>query len=207
MDSVFQKNNKMKKNVYLDCGGHYGEGLLEFIEKYKMDSNWIIETFEPNPACDYINRVSNLKLNITAHQKAIWTYDGLIQFSQENIDKSNSKSPNDGKSKLDGWGSVIYELNSTHLRYSEAPITVECVDFSKILNKYNKKNFNVIVKFDIEGAEYKILRHLINNNTIENISEIYIEWHHVDLVSENINTTNQLIKELTKRGVKVYKWK
>lgn len=197
----------MKKNVYLDCGGHYGEGLQEFIVKYKMDKNWIIETFEPNPACDYINRLSSMKLNITAHQKAVWIYDGTIQFSQENVDKSNSKSPNDGKSKLDGWGSVISELGSTHLRYSESPIDVECVDFDKVLSKYDKQKYNVIVKFDIEGAEYQILRHIFKNGSVNNIAEIYIEWHHVDLANENVNTTNELISQLRKRGIKVYNWK
>jgi FkbM family methyltransferase len=201
----------MKKNVFLDCGGHYGEGLMEFVEKFKMDSNWIIESFEPNPACDYNNRVSKKvkshKLNITVHKKAVWIYDGVIAFSQENIQRSNSKSPNDGTSTIDGWGSVITELNSTHLNYCEPPILVDCVDFNSILKKYDKNTHNVIVKLDIEGAEYTLLRHLISNKTASNISQLYVEWHHVDLETENIETTQGLVKHLQGLGIKVYNWK
>ena len=197
----------MKKNVYLDCGGHHGEGLLEFVDKYKMDKSWIIETFEPNPACNYSGRVSHLDLNIIIHEKAVWVYDGVIMFSQENHEKSKSKSPTDGKSNIDGWGSVISELGSTHLLHCEPPIEVECMDLSKVLEKYDKETHNVIVKLDIEGAEYKVLRHLLSNGTIKNISELYVEWHHVDLDYEDINTTNKLISEIKANNVIVYNWK
>lgn len=197
----------MKKNVYLDCGGHHGEGLSEFIEKYKIDKTWVIEGFEPNPACNYKQRLSHLDLNIIIHEKAVWVHDGTILFSQENHEKSKSKSPTDGKSKIDGWGSVISELNSTHLLHCEPPIEVECVDFDKILSKYNKENYNVIVKLDIEGAEYNVLRHIISNGSIKNINELYVEWHHVDLKDEDIKTTNQLINLIKNNGVIVYNWK
>ena len=41
-------------NVYLDCGGHFGEGLRTFIQKYNMDSSWEIHTREPNPAALFV---------------------------------------------------------------------------------------------------------------------------------------------------------
>lgn len=197
----------MKRNVYLDCGGHHGEGLMEFIEKYGIDKSWVIETFEPNPACNYKERVKNLDLNITIHEKAVWVYDGIILFSQENHEKSNSKSPTDGNSKIDGWGSVISEIGSRHLLHCEPPIEVECVNFNEVLSKYNYEEHNVIVKLDIEGAEYNVLRHIILNGSIKNINELYVEWHHVDLENENINTTNKLIETMKSYGVIVHNWK
>jgi FkbM family methyltransferase len=198
----------MKTNVYLDCGGHYGEGLREFIQSHKINDDWIVETFEPNPECQYIERISDIKLkNIIVHDEAVWIFDGEIMFSQENHSKSNSKSPNDGKSNIDGWGSVITELYSTHLKYAEEPIMVKCVDFHKILSKYPKDKFNVIVKLDIEGAEYSVLRHIISEGSAVNISELYVEWHHVDLTDENMSTTNNLINTLSMIGINVKNWK
>jgi len=197
----------MKKNVYLDCGGHHGEGLREFIGKYKMDENWIIETFEPNPECNLKNRISDISLNIIVHDSAVWVYDGYIEFSQENHEKSNSKSPTDGKSSIDGWGSVITELNSTHLKYAEEPINVPCIDFNGILNKYPKNDYNVIVKMDIEGAEYSVLRHILMGESFKNINEMYVEWHFVDFDYENQQTTNGIINQLKHNNIKVYNWK
>ena len=198
----------MKINVYLDCGGHYGEGLREFIQTHNITDDWIVETFEPNPECRFVDRISDVKLkNLTTHNKAVWISDGEIKFSQENHIKSNSKSPNDGRSNIDGWGSVITELCSTHLKYSEEPIVVQCVDFHRILLKYPKDKFNVIVKLDIEGAEYRVLKHVISCGSAVNMSELYVEWHHVDLVDENISTTNNLINTLSMIGVNVKNWK
>jgi FkbM family methyltransferase len=195
----------MRKNVYLDCGGHYGEGLREFIKNYNIDNDWIVETFEPNPECQYEDRISDIKLkNLIIHNEAVWIFDGEIDFSQEDHFKSKSCSPNDGKSNIDGWGSVITELGSTHLRYTNPPIKVPCIDFSRILLKYPKEDYNVIVKMDIEGAEFQVLRHIIEQGTIKNISSIYIEWHDVDLKNEN---KNKLMELLIVEDLKITNWK
>jgi len=187
----------MKTNVFLDCGGHYGEGLREFIEMYKINNEWIVETFEPNPECRYNEKISDVKLsNLILHNKAVWIFDGNINFSVENLEIWH-----------DNDESVITELNSTHLTRTKKPILVECVDFHKILLKYPKDEFNVIVKLDIEGAEYRVLRHVIASGSAINITKLFVEWHHVDLTNENQDTTNNLINTLTMIGVNVNNWK
>ena len=44
-----------------------------------------------------------------------------------------------------------------------------------------KENFqisdNILLKLDVEGAEYEIIDKLIEDNTISLIKNIHIEWH------------------------------
>ena len=57
------------------------------------------------------------------------------------------------------------------------PIEVECVDLDKwIKGNFNKTDF-IVLKLDIEGAEYKVLPHMIKNGSIDYINHIFIEWH------------------------------
>lgn len=198
----------MKTNIYLDCGGHYGEGLREFIQKYNINDDWVIEAFEPNPECNFSHKVSDIKLkNLIVHEKAVWIFNGEIMFSQENHRLSKSRSPSDGMSNIDGWGSVITELYSSHLKYTEDPIMVKCVDFHDILVKYPKNKFNVVVKLDIEGAEYRVLRHIISTGSVVNITDLFIEWHYIDLADEDMYTTSTLSGTLQLLGINVNNWK
>ena len=59
---------------------------------------------------------------------------------------------------------------------------------------------------DIEGAEYQVLNHLIETNTISFIKEIYIECHD-RLVSNIVNTQNYLIEELNKKNIVIHYWR
>ena len=55
-------------------------------------------------------------------------------------------------------------------------IEIECLTLSQVIaaaDNYDK----IVVKLDVEGAEYEILEDLIRTGAISKISKIYIEWH------------------------------
>ena len=187
----------MKKKVYLDCGTHYGEGLREFIQNHNINDDWIVKTFEPNPDCKVKEKLIDIKLkDFEIIEKAVWIFDGTIQFSIENIETWG-----------EDHGSVITELNSSHLKRAKPPIIVECIDFHKILSQYPKSEYDVLVKMDIEGAEYQVLRHVISMGSAVNINQIFVEWHYVDFDYENESTTNNLVNTLKMIGIDVKNWK
>ena len=45
------------KNIFLDCGTHLCEGLIDFYNKGIIDDTFEIHTFEPNPACNIEERI------------------------------------------------------------------------------------------------------------------------------------------------------
>jgi FkbM family methyltransferase len=192
------------KNIFLDCGTHLCEGLIDFYNKGIIDDTFEIHTFEPNPACNIEERIKQIPLNITPYNKAVWIEDGYIFFNQENHQKSKTGSPTDGYSDVDGWGSSVDGIGFNHPGY-DTQVKVSSINFSKFL-EFLPENSNIICKMDIEGSEFKVLRHLIEQGTIAKIKEIYIEFHERFMPLESKHTEDELMQQISSFGVKVNTW-
>ena len=59
---------------------------------------------------------------------------------------------------------------------------------------------------DIEGSEYKVLRHMIQEGTLTKIKEIYLEFHERFMPEESKDTEKKLIEQIENLGVKVHQW-
>lgn len=194
------------KNIFLDCGTHLCEGLIQFYNNGIINDSFEIHTFEANPSCNIKERISQIPLDIKYYEVAVWTKDGEVEFSQENHSKSQSSSPTDGYSDVDGWGSSVSSLNSTWKnKFREENIKVKSINFSNFLNQFSKED-NIICKMDIEGSEFPVLRKMLKDNTVDRMDTLYIEWHDHLLPDENIDSKNELLSELTKRNIKVINW-
>lgn len=186
------------KKVFLDCGFHLGEGLAEFTNILGIDSSWEVHSFEPNPACN-LERSFSFKLIL--HQAAVWIHNNGVLFNQEHNNASNS--PKKGStSHLDGWGSCVSDINSSHTYASQ--IHVPTVDFADWILQF--KGCEVYCKMDIEGAEFAVLRRMLELGSISIIKEIWVEWHDVDLVNENEYTRNELSSTIA-NFCKINYWK
>jgi FkbM family methyltransferase len=212
-------------NVYLDCGTSFCQGLKAHIQKYNIDRNWIIHSFEANPAT--YNHAKNIinkhlpELNITLHNKAVWvnnskrkltvehnTRVGIAELLEKiNIDPSCLDLEED-KSLWIGGASNIMEDNFRAPSFvgdiEHQAEEVGCIDFSEfILSNFSKAD-NIYIKFDIEGAEYSVLNKLIKTGTIDMIKEITIEWHNHLL---NSPYDQQYIEqELHSRNIPISPW-
>lgn len=78
------------------------------------------------------------------------------------------------------WGSVSYRRNGIGSRV-EAGLEsyVPAVDFAAWLETLAPLTYDegLVVKLDIEGGEYALLPHLIEQGADERITELLIEWH------------------------------
>lgn len=154
----------------IDCGGWRGTSVALLRKRFKHH----IYTFEPNP------RFKN-KYNFENHtliRKAVWIYDGEIDFYLNTIDGTGS--------------SIIDKPNTTR------KIKVPCIDFSKWVLELND---DIILKMDIEGAEYKVLSKMIDDGSINRVKELLVELHHDKY--PNIATEEE-IKKISK--LKIQKW-
>ena len=194
----------MEHKIFLDCGTHLFEGLIDFYNKGIIDDSFEIHTFEPNPACNVNERSKKIPLKINIHNKAVWIEDGFVKFNQENHKKSGTGSPNDGQSDIDGWGSSVDGIGFEHPGYDK-PIIVESVDFSKFVGNFPKGS-KIICKMDIEGSEFKVLRKMIQDSTILKIDTIFVEFHERLMLEETVESKNQLVEQIENLGVKVNTW-
>jgi FkbM family methyltransferase len=205
------------KKYFLDCGTNLGQGLLQFIDRNIIDKSFEVHLFEPNPyAIDFtkkrLSEEKYKKYNFIFHTEALWieecqktltveSFDGeyVCQHTGEHLGCDLNAG---GATNImeDEWVKPHY-IEDRHLNKS---IQVSCIDFSKFLRETIKENSYVICKMDIEGAEYDVLGKLIDDDTIDLIDEIYIEWHN-HLLKSNYDT-NSFILEMRRRNIKVESW-
>jgi FkbM family methyltransferase len=205
------------KKYFLDCGTNLGQGLLQFIDRNIIDESFEVHLFEPNPhAIDFVkNRLSDekyKKYNIIFHTEALWI---------EDCEKTLTVESFDGEYICQHTGEHLgYDLNAggaTNIMEDEwmkphyikdkdlnKDLKVNCIDFSEFLSNNIEDGSYVICKMDIEGAEYDVLGKMIDDDTINKIDEIYIEWHN-HLLKSNYDT-NAFIQEMKKRNIKVESW-
>lgn len=136
----FIERNVGPSTVFLDCGAAIGAMAL-----FSASLGARVEAFEPNPMA-FETLVRNMSCNpeftqrLNAHRKALSTYEGRISFTSESdptVLSSIVIPPN-----LDEQGSK----------------PVEVVKFSGVIkDMMTNPDLNLVVKMDIEGAEYQIL--------------------------------------------------
>ena len=188
------------RRVFIDCGYHLGEGLAEFASMLSIDDSWDVYAFEANPYCEIEKKISQHPFKVEAYNKAVWIKDGKALFNCESQKASESPTTH-STNELDGWGSCLADINSTHSYVTKEE--VETIDFSRFLEQFRGRE--VLVKMDIEGAEFSVLRKCIEDGSGDVISTMWVEWHDVDLAEESAETVQQ-IKDNLKQTL-VHDWR
>ena len=154
------------RKIFIDCGGWIGGSVSIFRESELYDLSFEIYGFEPVPELAKAYRKLD---NVILYESAAWIYNGKINlYIGERSDGS----------------SLIKEKHDVD---SEHPIKVECIDFSQwILENFDKDDY-IILKMDIEGAEFKVINKMIDDSSIEYINRIYVEWHPREAIPKEIH--------------------
>lgn len=162
-------------NVFIDCGTHFGQGLRNFIEKLNIDENWSVHTFEANPITYkiYLDNYHKENTYVKHYNVALSNFNGLTTINVET-------PPNEGET---GQGSSIIDLKYWNpqdgkLRQNfKSSYSINCLNLSEFIKNNFKESDKIIIKMDIEGAEYDVLEEMIKDNTIKWIDSIFIEFH------------------------------
>ena len=204
------------KSYLLDCGSNIGQATKYFIENSIIDKDTEIHLFEPNEIALDLSK-DKLKdydeYNITYHQVAVWIKncnreltveyspgDYQCQLNPDDIIPGKNKAGGATNIMEKGWKKPSYILDE----YITPGGKVKCIDFSKFIKKNIDPDSKVICKMDIEGAEYEVLGKLIDDNTIDVIDRLYIEWHNHLLVEDF--DTSMFLGELKSRNIEIEEW-
>jgi len=144
------------KKVFIDCGFYKGKRTVLFKQSSMYSSDFVLYAFDPITKPYKVKRVDP---DIIFHQKACWTYDGEIDFFASSRYKSKPSSI-----------FVNPKGKSTLMR---SP----CIDFSKwILDNFQKNDY-IVLKMDIEGAEYEVLPKMLKDGSMEYVNLAFVEFH------------------------------
>lgn len=193
-----------EKVLFVDLGANLGQGYSWF-KNYFNTSNISFELFEPNPNC--VKKLEQLDDIVTGravlHAVGAGNEEGSFEFY--GLDSSEGGEYSQG-------GSIIKEHNSGWYTSSkDKAIKVKVIDFSSYLENKSEMFDKIIVKMDIEGAEVSLLEALLEKNTINLISVLYVEFHSQYQSMEHSSSTrkreNDIINRINKdTNVKIRIW-
>ena len=168
------------KKIFIDGGARIGESIEVLLETREVIPASDVYFFECN--LNHIQTLqdiasNNKKYNFIVKDEAIWIADVYKDFFIS----------------VDRWGDLGCTLlpEKTEKLDRENPLKVKCIDFAKFLNSFSDDNY-IVVKLDIEGAEYDVLNHLIETNTITKINELYVEFHDIFFNRNSKDIKNRL---------------
>jgi len=145
------------KKVFIDGGAHEGESVDLFFKSYPDAQEYEIHSFEPNPDMHELLE----KKRTILHKVGLWGGNEQKEFFKGKFSEGSTFL------KMKVSGKVDYNN----------PIMVECVCLSEwIRGNFNRDDY-IVLKLDIEGAEYSVLDDMINTGTIHWINELLGELH------------------------------
>ena len=132
------------KYIFLDCGAHIGESIKHFLKSHiKNKDKYEIHSFEAHPKnFERLKNVYGKNKKIKLYNCAIWNEDNdkLPFYQKKNFNYNGSSS--------------LLKYKTTGGLDKDNPLYIKSIDFSKfIINNMNKDDY-IILKMDIEGAEY-----------------------------------------------------
>ena len=170
------------KKYFIDGGGHDGCSVRKFVKEHV---DFEIYSFE----CNSRFFPNYRKLPTTLIKKAIWIDNDIHNFNLQ-------------RGGVSGASSLFMKTNLRHFKIAQ----VRCIDFSKwILDKFNKDDY-IILKLDIEGAEYDVLEKMIKDGSLEYINKLLIEWHNHKLINRDDERHNNLIEKITEMNIPIEDW-
>jgi FkbM family methyltransferase len=156
-----------KRSVVFDVGGYEGSWASEIYQKF--ESNIFI--FEPVP--DFAN---DIKTRFYSNKK--------VQVLTYGLSDKNEKL----SISLGGDNSSFY-INS-----KSKTVSAEIREFShELLSSLGVKKID-LMKINIEGGEYDLLEHMINNGTIKHVKNLQIQFHNFvpNAIERRTKIRNQL---------------
>jgi FkbM family methyltransferase len=167
------------RKIFLDCGLY--DGIA--IKQYVYDGSWEVRSFEPNKVkAAVIASLPGLELI----PKAVWIEDGTVDFIQDKYREDAARIPHPGEVP------------------EKRPKKVEAIDFSKFVSGLPRTAY-IVCSMDIEGAEFAVLRKMIDDKTIGYFDILDVEFHHRHMTDPAAYEAiaRSLLKEIESFGVRI----
>lgn len=150
----------ISRKLFIDCGGHDGCSVIKFLD---IHPDFECISFEPNPTLWPYYQLLPTKL----HQSAVFTHDGTVTFFIDPIDSDGSTVI--GLKKVDATGSLSNQQCPS--------ISVPCIDLDAFIRDQTNLSDHIVLKLDIEGAEYEVLEKLMQTGAMARVAQLLAEFH------------------------------
>lgn len=183
------------KKVYIDLGCYDGETIREFLTTHK-GQGWEVYGFDPNyHMLEQWQQIQEEfpKENITFDNAIAYNQDGIMQFTiRPDIHVMGSTA----MPEKVGFGEG--EMIEGH-----------CFDFSAWLKTLERKGVykKIVVKMDIEGAEFPVIEKMIEDKTIHIPDKLLVEWHDERMSGSFTGRKVQIMRYIGLHNINYEEWR
>ena len=204
------------KKIFIDCGTNWGQALDDFNQTHGvLDGTWDLHLFEPNPnlsgAINHHLVDKFPELNIKFYQMAVVGANAPSEMKfMLHKQPEHSAAIGGGSTlitgdkfhekELDGYEEVVVKTQRLvdFIMHVAEPFVKITDDNIALLNRHHCQ---IIIKLDVEGAEYEIMKDLVCSEIAWWISEIHVEFHGRRFKEDKRKEEVILVGELFQRGV------
>jgi len=182
------------RNIFIDCGYNIGDVTDDTYKQKGEEYDYF--AFEANPYLfkAYKDRHPFCKLE----EKAVWIEDCTLPFYVVKVDKYGEDNAFTGASTLNAekskWNMSVHK--------KEEKVEVKAFNFSSFILNNFKKNDNIVIKMDIEGAEYKVLNKMIEDGSIDYVNQLTVEFHD----EKTGESSKEIMREINRKGINFSNW-
>jgi FkbM family methyltransferase len=191
------------RGLFIDCGSNLGQGFSYFRKYYPVELyDYVL--IEPNPHC--LARLAELRAQLIGNIEIIG------EAASTRIGEVNFYGLTEGRrGKTSELGSTLPGHNSKfYLTDENEAIKVKTFSLSDFIQSRRLVYCSIVLKLDVEGAEYEVLEDLIANKTHLSLERAYIEFHS-QYMREPMRThyrerETRIINKLRQDGVQFRLW-
>ncbi|XP_070536389.1 uncharacterized protein [Ptychodera flava] len=209
-DDTNHKIPGLTKKYFIDCGANTASSVLLFSETYPGAKDYIIHSFEIDERLRPYFTPFKQDSNLVVHcPEGVAKYEGDQTAYLEGAWYPGKMNAN--KDMQWGGGTLFVSLEEREAedggnRKLSRRVKVPLVDLSQWIQLNTRKEDYVILKLDVEGAEYGILRKMLDDNTFEWIDKLYGEFHEWQPTEFSMEEKEILYDDMATAGVYMLKW-
>lgn len=166
------------RKILIDVGanqGYVSDLMFSKISNFDFE----IFSFEPNPKFE--KDLSKKPYHINHIKSAAWTIDGELQFRFDESPQSYGSS-------------CILSKRTGSL---SKPTSVPCVDLSSWIKRTFTPSDYIILKIDIEGAEYEVVPKLFEEKALDIVSVFLLDLHSNNKINVEKSIWNQYTSNMS----------
>jgi FkbM family methyltransferase len=183
------------RKIFLDLGANVGEITEEFGREHP---DFELIAIEPNSDLLPAIHARSLKLGrpISVIWAAAWTHDGSMDLFKSSQDQASTVVSGKREYAEYGWSQIDYQ----------SPNHVPALDLSSWLLRNVQPADYVVMKMDIEGAEYAVLERMLAEGAMALVDVLRCEWH-IDRFPEMPRSRHDHIVRQVTQSTKLEIWR
>lgn len=171
------------RKVFIDCGVREGDAVAAFLGDQAVGWGAYARRLRPRSdaadfefigfeSADYRYLQSTRDrfsgINFRLREELVWIRDGTVEFD------SDGESDDCRLFEVSRFGD---EKPSRHHNPAARIRELPCIDLARYLIENFTSQDYIVLKLDIEGAEYEVLERIIDTGAVSRLSELYVEFH------------------------------